>query len=78
MEYKQNDFVEFDYQSIKGYGRVCGLSTTKQPIIGVGYILELLQEIPGYEYTHIVVFDNYMKEALNFKRDYRINEIIND
>ena len=75
-EYKQGDFIKFDYQNIKGKGIVCGVSTNALPILGTGYIIELLSEIPGHEYTHIVVYDCYMKPALDLKRESKIVEIL--
>lgn len=35
--------------------RICGLAHTEQPILGHGYIVELLDKIVSYDYTHVVV-----------------------
>lgn len=42
-KYEQGDMVDFDYQTVKGYGKVCGCATTGSPIIGRHYIVEVFQ-----------------------------------
>lgn len=41
--YEQDDMVDFDYQSVKGYGKICGCSSSEVPILGRFYIVEVYE-----------------------------------
>mgnify|MGYP001585025273 CR=1 FL=1 len=59
--YKQNDLVKFEISGIMtGSGRVVGKSREALPILGCGYIIEVLDSHPSlptaeYAYSHIAV-----------------------
>lgn len=74
--YKQGDFVEFDYQYIKGTGKVCGISNTGKVMLGKGYIIELIDTQPDYEFSHIVVYEIFMKKSIKLTRDNSIEKIL--
>jgi hypothetical protein len=67
MEIVQDKVVSFKISpTIFGKGRICGIATVEQPVIGRTVILEIL-EITGidpvtYPYSHIVVPENLLKE----------------
>ena len=71
-KYKQNDIINFSFSDgpdtkIKGTGKVCGVADTGVPILGIGYIIEIIElyqnEQPlKYEYTHIKVAELFIKE----------------
>lgn len=42
-KFKEDDFVDFDYHTIKGCGKVCGVSLTDLPLIGKHYIVRVIQ-----------------------------------
>lgn len=39
--YEQGDMVDFDYQTVKGYGEICGCASIEAPIIGRHYIVKV-------------------------------------
>ena len=41
--YEQGDMVDFAYQTVKGYGEICGCASIAQPIIGRHYIVKVYQ-----------------------------------
>lgn len=62
-KYKQDDLVTFDMNPIKGVGRVCGIAHVGVPILGVGYILEIVSiETPltDYPFTHFQLFESFI------------------
>jgi len=64
---EQGQVVRFSITSdISGVGRVCGLSTIELPVIGCGYIIEIISaeniDRVTYPYTHMVVFQNQITE----------------
>lgn len=48
--YEQGDMVDFEYKTIKGYGKICGCATTGSPILGRHYIVEIF-ESEGIDYN---------------------------
>lgn len=54
----------------KGTGKVCGISTSGQAVIGRGLIVELFELTDGegkaikHPYTHISIFEIEVKEVL--------------
>lgn len=61
MEYKQGDIVQVkNFTPFDFCGKVCGQSTNKQPILGMGYIIELAQPLIDYPYSHIIAYECYM------------------
>ena len=63
-KYKQGDKIYYDNGVICGYGIVVGISTSPQPIIGTGYIIEPIGNIstPTYPYSHFVCFEHQIKQ----------------
>ena len=45
---------------IKHPVRICGVASTGAPVLGITYIAELLEPIPGYDYTHVPVFELHL------------------
>ena len=41
--FKEDDLVDFDYHTIKGCGKVCGVVMADLPIIGKHYIVRVIQ-----------------------------------
>ena len=41
--------------------KICGLSTTGQPVIGISYIVELPKKLPSYPYTHAVALEIHLR-----------------
>jgi hypothetical protein len=41
--------------------KICGLAAAPQARIGQPYIVELLEPIPDYEYSHAVAFEVHLK-----------------
>ena len=37
--------------------KVVGLSNTEAPVLGYGYIVELLKPLPNHAYTHAIAFE---------------------
>lgn len=69
--FKQNQKIEFNDSVVKGIGKICGVANNGLPIIGVGYIVsiesvECLNENDKitYDYTHIVMYECYIKEII--------------
>lgn len=60
---KQDDRVSFDIQVLKGTGKVVGVASSEQAIIGKSYIIEPDEPIFSdvYPYSHIVVFAIHLK-----------------
>lgn len=65
MQYKQNNVIKFN-TPFPGKGKVVGL-VASYPYLGNGWIVEILTPIPEYipyEYTHVVVYDIHITEAV--------------
>jgi hypothetical protein len=63
-EYKQNQKVEFNIPaSVSGYGKIVGVATNGDPILGRTYIIEPDSPISNeaYQYSHFVCFETYLK-----------------
>lgn len=59
-----NTLVEYNNGVIQGQGRVVGMSTVEQPILGSGYIVkDVTGHLPNetYPYDTFVVFDIHLK-----------------
>ncbi len=52
-ELKQDQKVEFNTGTIKGTGKVCGISGNGVPLAGKSYIIQLDELIKDFEYSHI-------------------------
>ena len=64
MEYKQGDIVQVkNFAPFDFCGKVCGQSTSGQPILGTGYIIELVQPLIDYPYSHIIAYECYMTKV---------------
>jgi hypothetical protein len=68
MEIVQDKVVSFKISpTIFGKGRICGVATTEQPVIGRNVILEILESTgidpATYPYSHIVVPESMLKEG---------------
>ena len=64
--YKQGDTVTFDNGRVSGVGIIKGSSSSPIPVLGTGYIVEVIRSIPElpnevYPFDHIVVFENTLK-----------------
>jgi hypothetical protein len=63
MEFKQGDIVQVkNFAAFDFCGKVCGQSS-KQPILGTGYIIELAQTLIDYPYSHIITYEVYMTKV---------------
>lgn len=62
--FKQNDRVKFKIdvfnKSISGIGKIVGIATNDQPVIGRSYIIEPETKIKNYNYSHIVCFHCFL------------------
>lgn len=75
---KKTNFVQGDLVKIKDegdlgvkLGKVCGLSTAELPILGRGYIIEILDgDIPNvcYPFTHVCTFEVFMIKVENTEK----------
>ena len=74
--YKQDDLVELVNYGISTIGKICGISQTGQPLLGETYIIEILDKIDNFDFTHIAVPELYLKKATALIRDIRISELI--
>jgi len=56
---KQDQRVKYDIDSLTGTGKIVGVATTGQPIIGRSYIIEPDVSIVSdvYPYSHFVAFE---------------------
>lgn len=64
MDFKQGDIVQVkNFAAFDFCGRVCGVSSAKQPILGAGYIIELAQPLAEYPYSHIIAYETYMTKV---------------
>lgn len=65
-EYTQDQKVEFDNGVIKGIGKIVGIATTPQAVIGRSYIIE--PDVPikneTYPYSHFVCFEVHLKPVV--------------
>ena len=62
--FTQNQKVSYDNGVIKGTGKIVGIATNPQTIIGRSYIIEPDISISNetYPYTHFVCFEIHLKE----------------
>jgi len=60
---KQGTKIEFDVQSLKGTGKIVGISKITMPIIGNLYIIEPDEPINSeiYDYSHFTAWDCQIK-----------------
>jgi len=73
--YKQGDLVEFNF-GISGNGKICGISGNGVVLLGETYIIELLNPIDSFEFTHIAVPELYLKRATALIRDIILNNLV--
>lgn len=61
---KQGTKVEFNVGTLKGTGKIVGLSQIPQAVIGQGYIIEpdILINNEVYNYSHFTCFEINLKE----------------
>ena len=69
MMIEQGVLVRFKASdTVFGVGKVCGISTTGEAIIGRGIIIEIIKsdgiDPVTYPYTHMVVFENQIELIL--------------
>lgn len=70
MDFRQNTMVKWNDGVTKGIGKVVGLATTGEAVIGKGLIVEVLESMPVlpneiYPYTHRVVFEVHVEKLLD-------------
>ena len=60
----QGTKIKFDNGVIKGTGKVVGLATSEQPVIGYSYIIEPDDSISNevYPYSHFVCFGIHLEK----------------
>lgn len=64
--YKEGDKVFFDDGIYKGIGIIRGLAINALPILGEGYIMEVVDsKFWDYEYSHYVVYEHHLKPWVN-------------
>lgn len=67
-EFKNGDIIKFDLRNgVSGTGEVVGISSAGVTLLGVGYIIRVVECTGGvvipnetYPYTHAVCFDVYI------------------
>jgi hypothetical protein len=61
--FKQGDIVKYDNQVINGIGKICGICTISQAVIGATYIIEdMTLKVPNdtYQYTHFACAECFL------------------
>lgn len=61
MDYKEGDKVDFVLPNITGTGTIKGKALQPQAAVGAAYIVEPQESLPGYDYTHILVFESQLR-----------------
>ncbi|MCK5616239.1 hypothetical protein KAR91_81000 [Candidatus Pacearchaeota archaeon] len=63
-KFKEGDKVVFDLgDGIKRNGTIRGVATTRMPVIGCSWIVELEDKIPTHPFSCIAVFEVWMEEV---------------
>ncbi len=68
-KFKQDDVVNFSLGHLYGKGKVCGIASEGVPILGVTYIVEVMElglskdEPVALNYTHAACFEANMQLA---------------
>lgn len=62
MKRRQGDRVKFRISGFGSemWGKICGHAARDTPELGVGWIVELDEKFPDYEYTHVVIHDAWI------------------
>ena len=50
--------------------RICGIAAVGTAMLGVTFIVELLNPIPGYKYTHAAAFERDLTEIPEVKTEW--------
>lgn len=63
LDLKQGQRIEYDIDTLHGFGKIVGKATNGQPIIGCSYIIEPEEPITSevYPYTHFVAWEVQFK-----------------
>lgn len=63
LNLNQDTRVEFNLDGLRGTGKVVGIATNGQPVIGRSIIIEPDQPIISevYKFSHFTVFEAYLK-----------------
>lgn len=73
MNYGQDEKVSYDNGVVKGTGKVVGIATNGQAVIGKSYIIQ--PDVPitneTYPYTHFTIFEIHLKSLIDDKAEER-------
>jgi hypothetical protein len=51
--------------------KICGIRYSESPVLGFGYIVELEEYIPDYNYKCIMIYDLFIRSIEGVKYNYR-------